>query len=129
MVLFSFRRQQDILTHPLTPFFSRNLVETHFCLVGVVSVCFSNIYSQVWARTCVSLLLQDADCIFLNKEELEVKVDLLRRQLELLKCVFEEVSSSGTSLDFGDPVSSFRCSKFLLLETPLGCVSYKALNN
>uniref|UniRef100_A0A8B9GEY4 Keratin 4 n=1 Tax=Amazona collaria TaxID=241587 RepID=A0A8B9GEY4_9PSIT len=38
----------------------------------------------------VSPLFQDADCIFLNKEELEVKVDLLRRQLELLKCVFEE---------------------------------------
>ncbi|XP_029821554.1 keratin, type II cytoskeletal 73-like, partial [Manacus vitellinus] len=35
-------------------------------------------------------LKKDADCIFLNKEELEVKVDLLRRQLELLKCVFEE---------------------------------------
>uniref|UniRef100_A0A8C2SWL8 Keratin, type II cytoskeletal cochleal-like n=1 Tax=Coturnix japonica TaxID=93934 RepID=A0A8C2SWL8_COTJA len=28
-------------------------------------------------------LKKDADCIFLNKEELEVKVDLLRRQLEL----------------------------------------------
>lgn len=70
----------------------------------------------------MSLLLQDADCIFLNKEELEVKVDLLRRQLELLKCVFEEVSSSGTSQDFGGLVSSFRGSKLLLLETPLGCV-------
>ncbi|XP_062453209.1 keratin, type II cytoskeletal 4-like [Rhea pennata] len=35
-------------------------------------------------------LKKDADCIFLNKEELEVKVDLLRRQLGLLKCVFEE---------------------------------------
>lgn len=53
---FSFRRQQDILTHPLTPFFSQNLVETHFCLVGLVSVCFSNIHSQVWARMCVSPL-------------------------------------------------------------------------
>lgn len=78
---------------------------------------------------CVPLLLQDADCIFLNKEELEVKVDLLRRQLELLKCVFEEVSSSGISRDFGGPVSSFRGSKLLLLESPLGCVSYKVLNN
>lgn len=77
----------------------------------------------------VPLLLQDADCIFLNKEELEVKVDLLRRQLELLKCVFEEVSSSGISQHFGGPVSSFRGSKHLQLETPLGCVSYKSLNN
>lgn len=90
---------------------------------------FSDIYSLVWAGMCVSPLLQDADCIFLNKEELEVKVDLLRRQLELLKCVFEEVSSSGPSRDFGGPVSSFRCSKFLLLETPLGCASYQALNS
>lgn len=49
----------------------------------------------------MSPLFQDADCIFLNKEELEVKVDLLRRQLELLKCVFEEVSFSGPSQEFG----------------------------
>lgn len=51
---------------------------------------------MLWAPGLdVSPLLQDADCIFLNKEELEVKVDLLRRQLELLKCVFEEVGSSA----------------------------------
>lgn len=67
----------------------------------------------------VSPLFQDADCIFLNKEELEVKVDLLRRQLELLKCVFEEVSFSGLSQEFGGAVSSLRCSEFLQLETPL----------
>lgn len=67
---------------------------------------------------CVSLLLQDADCIFLNKEELEVKVDLLRRQLELLKCVFEEVSSSGTSwtlvvLSYPSGAPNFYCLKLL----------------
>jgi len=76
----------------------------------------------------VSSLFQDADCIFLNKEELEVKVDLLRRQLELLKCVFEEVSSSGLSQEFGGAVSPFRCSKVLELEIPLGYLSSKALN-
>lgn len=76
----------------------------------------------------VSPVFQDADCIFLNKEELEVKVDLLRRQLELLKCVFEEVSSSGLSQEFGSAASSFRCSKFLHLQTPLGHVSSQALN-
>lgn len=76
----------------------------------------------------VSPLFQDADCIFLNKEELEVKVDLLRRQLELLKCVFEEVSVSGPSQESGSAVSSFRFSTFLHLEMPLGHLSSQALN-
>lgn len=59
------------------------------------SLSFPNVSARLgWSA---SHLFQDADCIFLNKEELEVKVDLLRRQLELLKCVFEEVSFSGLS--------------------------------
>lgn len=76
----------------------------------------------------MSPVFQDADCIFLNKEELEVKVDLLRRQLELLKCVFEEVSFSGPSQESAGSVSSFRCSEFLQLGTPLGHVSSQAPN-
>lgn len=59
------------------------------------SLSFPNVSVRLGWST--SHLFQDADCIFLNKEELEVKVDLLRRQLELLKCVFEEVSFSGLS--------------------------------
>lgn len=59
------------------------------------SLNFPNV--SVRSGWSTSHLFQDADCIFLNKEELEVKVDLLRRQLELLKCVFEEVSSFGLS--------------------------------
>lgn len=35
--------------------------------------------------------LQDVDCLYLTKEELEVRVGLLRQQLEFLKCIYAEV--------------------------------------
>lgn len=103
------------LTHPFTPFCSWNSVGTCLCSSGAAST-FPMLQST-------SPLFQDADCIFLNKEELEVKVDLLRRQLELLKCVFEEVSSSTLSQHWVLP------HPWVLQDPiPLGPVSSQALN-
>lgn len=39
--------------------------------------------------------LQDVDCLYLTKEELEVRVGLLRQQLEFLKCIYAEVRAPG----------------------------------
>lgn len=107
------------LTHPFTPFCSWNSVGTCLCSSGATSV-FPMFLQSVHST---SPLFQDADCIFLNKEELEVKVDLLRRQLELLKCVFEEVSSSALSQHWVLPHS-------WVLQYPvlLGSVSSQALS-
>lgn len=107
------------LTHPFIPFCSWNSVGTRFCSTGAASA-FPMLPQSVQSR---SLLFQDADCIFLNKEELEVKVDLLRRQLELLKCVFEEVSSSAPSQCWVLPHPWV-----LHLEIPLGPVLSQTLN-
>ena len=38
--------------------------------------------------------LQDVDCLYLTKEELEVRVGLLRQQLEFLKCIYAEVRAA-----------------------------------
>uniref|UniRef100_A0A8C4UAK9 IF rod domain-containing protein n=1 Tax=Falco tinnunculus TaxID=100819 RepID=A0A8C4UAK9_FALTI len=37
------------------------------------------------------VLKKDVDCLYLTKEELEVRVGLLRQQLEFLKCIYAEL--------------------------------------
>lgn len=47
------------------------------------------------------LSLQDVDCLYLTKEELEVRVGLLRQQLEFLKCIYAEVRAPGPICSLG----------------------------
>lgn len=51
--------------------------------------------SPLFTQFLVSL--QDVDCLYLTKEELEVRVGLLRQQLEFLKCIYAEVRAPGPS--------------------------------
>jgi len=50
--------------------------------------------SPIFTEFMVSL--QDVDCLYLTKEELEVRVGLLRQQLEFLKCIYAEVRAPGS---------------------------------
>lgn len=50
--------------------------------------------SPLFTKYVVSL--QDVDCLYLTKEELEVRVGLLRQQLEFLKCIYAEVRAPGS---------------------------------
>lgn len=55
--------------------------------------------SPLFTQFLVSL--QDVDCLYLTKEELEVRVGLLRQQLEFLKCIYAEVRAPGPSCSPG----------------------------
>lgn len=67
--------------------FPPNLTEN----VGFATVLVS---SLLLTKHVVSL--QDVDCLYLTKEELEVRVGLLRQQLEFLKCIYAEVRAPGS---------------------------------
>lgn len=41
--------------------------------------------------------LQDADCFFLNKAELEAKVESLKEEVDFLRMLYEEVRSLPTA--------------------------------
>ena len=59
--------------------------------MGFATVLLS---SPLFTEYVVSL--QDVDCLYLTKEELEVRVGLLRQQLEFLKCIYAEVRAPGS---------------------------------
>lgn len=52
---------------------------------------FSLLQNPVYNVFSLTLCSQDVDSIFLTKEELEAKVDVLAQELEALRCVFAQV--------------------------------------
>lgn len=53
--------------------------------------------------------LQDVDCLHMTKEELEIRVALLRQQLEFLTCIFAEVWIASRSIDTHPKGVSLHC--------------------
>ncbi|XP_067386025.1 keratin, type II cytoskeletal 4-like [Emydura macquarii macquarii] len=63
---------------------SRNLVDEFKCKYE------EEISRRTAAETEFVVVKKDADCVLLHKEDQEVNVNLLKRKLEFLRCVFEE---------------------------------------
>ncbi|XP_027765970.1 keratin, type II cytoskeletal 4-like [Empidonax traillii] len=57
---------------------------------GIVEWYEDEINKRTAAENEFVVLKKDVDCLYLTKEELEVRVGLLRQQLEFLKCIYAE---------------------------------------
>lgn len=89
--------------------FSAHAAQTHTVLrAGNSGVSFQSKENLGFAIIVPSPLftkflvpLQDVDCLYLTKEELEVRVGLLRQQLEFLKCIYAEVRAPAAICSLG----------------------------